>query len=70
MEERGFDVLQHGTGALLLIGSTILLTLFILAGGLIFRYLEIQYRREHPMQSKDLVDSTPGKAGQHRNSTP
>ena len=47
MEERGFDVLQHGEGAWLLIGSTILLTLFILAGGLIFRYLEIQYRRDH-----------------------
>jgi len=47
MEERGFDVLQHGEGAVLLIGSTILLTLFILAGGLIFRHLEIEYRRKH-----------------------
>ena len=48
MPERGFDALQHGMGAVVLVASTILLTLIIIAGGLIFRYLEIQYRREHP----------------------
>ncbi|HTQ09879.1 MAG TPA: hypothetical protein VMI31_07395 [Fimbriimonadaceae bacterium] len=51
MEERGFDALQHGMGAVVLVASTILLTLIIIAGGLIFRYLEIQYRREHPKEA-------------------
>jgi hypothetical protein len=53
MEERAFDALQKGTGAYLLIGSTVLLILIIIAGGLFMRYKEIEYRRNHEQDRSD-----------------
>lgn len=44
MEERGFDALQNGLGPAILIMSTILLVAIIIAGGLFFRYKEMQWR--------------------------
>jgi hypothetical protein len=53
MEERGFDALQKGNGPALLILSTVLLTLFIVAGGLFLRYKEMEWRKNNKEQSKD-----------------
>ncbi len=53
MEERGFDVLTKGEGAWLLVASTILLVLIILAGGLFFRYKEMEWRAAHKEDQKN-----------------
>ena len=47
MEERGFDALQTGKGPMILILATVLLLAIIFAGGLFFRYKEMQWRAEH-----------------------
>jgi hypothetical protein len=55
MQERGFDALQSGAGPLLLVGSTILLVLIIIAGGLFMRMKEMEWRATHEK------DGTPKK---------
>jgi hypothetical protein len=64
MEERGFDALQKGNGPALLILSTVLLTLFIIAGGMFLRYKEMEWRRKNAEeQSKTPDDSSPRPVG-------
>lgn len=58
MEERAFDALQKGTGAVVLVGSTILLILIIIAGGLFMRYKEMEYRRNHLPADRSPQDRT------------
>jgi hypothetical protein len=60
MEERAFDALQKGTGAIVLLGSTILLILIIIAGGMFMRYKEMEYRRNHEQGDRNPQDPTPG----------
>jgi hypothetical protein len=58
MEERGFDALQKGNGPALLILSTVLLTLFILAGGLFLRYKEMEWRRKNAEEQSNRSDDS------------
>lgn len=60
MEERAFDALQKGTGAIVLIGATILLLLIIFAGGMFMRFKEMEYRREHEGGNPAQPDDTNG----------
>lgn len=60
MEERGFDTLQKGFGPLLLIGSTVVLTLIILLGGLYFRYKEMEWRAAHKDEGRTPKDDSAG----------
>jgi hypothetical protein len=47
MQERGFDSLQNGMGPGLLIGSTIILILIIIAGGMFMQLKEREWREAH-----------------------
>lgn len=60
MEERAFDVLTKGEGAVLLVASTILLLLIIVAGGLFFRYKEMEWRRANPDERPKAKDDSAG----------
>ncbi|MFI5385888.1 MAG: hypothetical protein ACHQ50_07185 [Fimbriimonadales bacterium] len=57
MEERGFDALTKGEGAVLLVASTILLFLIIIAGGLFFRYKEIMWRKAHSDEEREREEA-------------
>jgi hypothetical protein len=57
VEERGFDALQKGQGAMLLIASTVLLTLIIFAGGYFLYWLERKHRAEERLRQDETPHS-------------
>jgi hypothetical protein len=60
MEERGFDALQNGMGPALLIGSTVLLVLIILAGGYFMMYKERESRAARAREIAQAYDDAAG----------
>lgn len=57
MEERGFDVLQTGSWPLILVASTIILVLIILAGGLYMRNKEMEWRAANKEEEADRAEA-------------